>query len=110
VEKSCSIILFTPLRPSNAQDAVTLTNIQSENSIKYGQGSKPMKIGESFIFKAQDRNRTIEGVATLYDVDIKPSTHQVFITISYEDHGQIQYLSLDLNRFWQIVVQKQSTL
>jgi hypothetical protein len=68
-------------------------------------------IGESFQFKIETKDSGVEGIGTVWNITILPASRQVFIEFHYErEKGEIQQLSVDLDRFFKIISNRQSTL
>lgn len=69
-----------------------------------------MIIGESFCFCIREKTRTVDGVGTIYNIELIPASRQVFITFIYEMDGRREQVKVDLDRFWRIIAQRQATL
>jgi hypothetical protein len=70
-----------------------------------------VRITDSFEFEVRDREHIVRGIGTIFDINIIPATRQIFIEFHYEDEsGQTQQLTIELDRFFKILVRRQQTL
>jgi len=67
-----------------------------------------VRIGGSFEFEIRDRH--IKAIGTVYDIELKPATKQCFVTFRYSLNDKEDELTVDLRRFFEIIVQRQQTL